>query len=162
MAVDEWHGYWVIPSTLFVAMVLAVLPLPVVLQHWRPEWLALVVLYWAIALPHRAGVFTALIAGLCMDVLEGALLGQNALALIVITVLALLLYQRIRLFTPVQQSAVVFILIGIHQLLCQWLQTLEGAGARELTFLLPALTSAACWLLVLPLLRGLRRTFHVT
>lgn len=155
------HGYWVVLASLFVAAVLAVIPLPAWLVWGRPEWIALVLVYWCIALPHRVGVVVAVFAGLAMDLLEGAVLGQNTFALAVLALLSVALYQRLRVFSLWQQSGIVFLLIGIHQLICQWVQNLEGVGARSLLFLLPALTSALLWPLVLHTLRGLRRHYRV-
>jgi rod shape-determining protein MreD len=162
MADEGPQAYWVILATFVVALVLAVLPLPQWLLWARPEWLALALIYWTIALPQRVGVLTALSLGIAMDVLEGAVLGQNGFALVVVAVLALLLYQRLRVFSLLQQAGVVFVLIGIHQLICQWVQNLEGAGAQTSLFLLPALTSALLWPVVLHILRALRRHYEVT
>jgi rod shape-determining protein MreD len=154
-------GYGVILITFFVAGVLTVLPLPAWLQWGRPEWVALTLIYWCIALPHRVGIATGFVAGVGVDVLEGAILGQNALAMVVIAVLSLLLYQRLRVYSLWQQAAVVFILVGIDQMMCQWIQNLEGVSSLPRLFLLPALTSALLWPVVLHVLRGLRRYFHV-
>jgi len=162
MADEGPQAYWVILASFLVALVLAVLPLPQWLLWARPEWLALALIYWTIALPQRVGVLTALSLGVAMDILEGAVLGQNGLALVVVSVLALLLYQRLRVFSLWQQAGIVFVLIGIHQLICQWVQNLEGAGAQTGLFLLPALTSALLWPVVLHILRGLRRHYEVT
>jgi rod shape-determining protein MreD len=161
MADDSPQAYWVIVVSFFVAFVLAVLPFPSWLQWARPEWLSLTLIYWCIALPHRVGILTALILGVAVDVLEGAVMGQNAFALVVIASLAWILYQRLRVFSLLQQSGVVFVLIGIQQLICQWVQNLEGAGAQSAVFLLPAVTSALIWPIILHLLRGLRRYYDV-
>ena len=161
MVDQEANSYWVILVTFIAALVLAVLPLPQWLLWGRPEWLALVVIYWTIAVPERVGVFSGLVLGLLLDVLEGAVLGQNALALAATALLASILYQRLRVFSLWQQAAIVFVLVGINQLLCQWIQNLEGAGAPSMLFLLPAVSSALLWPLLLPLLRGLRRHYRV-
>lgn len=158
---QEAHGYWVILLTFLVAYVLAVLALPQWLLWARPEWVALAVIYWTIALPHRVGIATALLLGVGLDVLEGAAIGQNAFALVVVSLLSLLLYQRLRVYSLVQQAGVVFVLIGINQLICQWVQNLEGVGAPTLLFLLPAFSSALLWPVVLLILRGLRRHYRV-
>ncbi|MDH3995162.1 MAG: rod shape-determining protein MreD, partial [Gammaproteobacteria bacterium] len=73
-------------------------------------------------------------------------------------------YQRLRVYSLAQQSGVVFVLVGINQLVCQWVQNLEGAGAgaASLLFLLPALSSALIWPVALHLLRGLRRHYRVS
>ena len=110
-----------------MAYVLAVLPLPQWLQWGRPEWVALTLIYWCIALPQRVGIATGLVLGVGLDVLEGAVLGQNAFALVVVALLSLILYQRLRVYSLWQQAAVVFVLVGINQLICQWVQNLEGA-----------------------------------
>lgn len=155
------HAYWVILASFLAALVLAVLPLPQWLLWGRPEWVALVLIYWVIALPERVGIFTGLLLGVMLDVVEGAVMGQNALALAFTALLASMLYQRLRVFNLWQQAAIVFVLVGINQLLCQWVQNLEGAGARSLLFLLPAASSAMLWPVVLHMLRALRRHYRV-
>jgi rod shape-determining protein MreD len=155
------RGYGVILLTFLAAYVLAVSPLPQWLQWGRPEWMALTLIYWTIALPHRIGIATALVLGVGLDVLEGAVLGQNAFALAVVVLLSLTLYQRLRVYSLWQQAAVVFILVGINQLICQWVQNLEGLGSQSLQFLLPAISSALLWPFVLQILRFLRRYYRV-
>ena len=162
MADSDGHGYGVILLTFLAVYVLAVLPLPQWLQWGRPEWVALALIYWCIALPHRIGIATGLVLGVGLDVLEGAVLGQNAFALVVVALLSLVLYQRLRVYSLWQQSAVVFILVGINQLVCQWVQNLEGVGARTVLFLLPAFSSALLWPVILHFLRSLRRTYRVS
>ena len=77
-------GTITISLTLLLGMVLSVLPLPDFvppeLGFVRPDWVAMVLIYWILALPHRVGLITAWIAGLGMDVLLGTLLGQHALS----------------------------------------------------------------------------------
>lgn len=161
--VDEKHrGGWVIGLTFLVAFVLAVFPLPQSLLWARPEWVTLVLIYWIIALPQRVGIVVSFSTGLMLDLLEGSLLGQNALSLSVVAYLSLLLYQRLRVFNMLQQVAVIFVMVGINQLVSQWLQNLTGVGAVSLLFLLPALLSALIWPAVLTLLRHLRRQYGVT
>ena len=162
MADRQGYGYGVILLTFLVAFVLAVLPLPLWLQWGRPEWVALTLIYWCIALPQRVGIATGLVMGVGLDVLEGAILGQNALAMVVVALLSLILYQRLRVYSLWQQAGVVFILVGINQLICQWVQNIEGVSSLPRLFLLPAFSSALLWPVVLHTLRGLRRFFQVT
>lgn len=161
MADREGHGYGVVILTVLAAYILAILPLPPWLQWGRPEWVALTLIYWSIALPERVGIASGLVLGVGLDVLEGAVLGQNALALMVVVLLSLMLYQRLRVYNLGQQAGVVFILVGINQLICQWVQNIEGLGASSLLFLLPAVSSALLWPVVFHLLRGLRRHYRV-
>lgn len=158
---DDSHAYWVILVSFLSAVLLAILPMDRSLAWWRPEWVLLTLVYWTIALPHRVGLITAMAMGFLLDVLEGAVIGQNMLALGVVVTLAGLMYQRLRVFTIGQQATVIFVLAGIHQLIVQWLQGLQGLGAGDFKFLLPAVTSALLWPLVMGLLRHLRRSFRV-
>jgi rod shape-determining protein MreD len=159
---QEQHSYWVIILTFLLATLLSIIPMPEWLIWARPEMLALVLINWAIAQPHRVGIFTGLVLGVLMDVLEGAVLGQNALSLAVLAMLSLVLYQRMRVTSLWQQSAMVFLLIGINQLICQWIQNLQGVASQSLIFLLPAFTSALLWPVILLILRGLRRHYEVS
>lgn len=151
------QGSGLIIASFFVAMVLHVYPLPYGLMWARPEWVAMVLIYWVLAAPEKVGVGIAWLIGILVDALEGALLGQNAIALAVIAYVTLILYQRIRMFKPWQQALVVFVLIGLHQMLCSWVQSFRGGTAPTLIFLLPAVFSALLWPVFMVLMRALRR-----
>lgn len=154
-------GYWVILLSLLVAAIFTVVPVDRALAWWRPEWFLLVLVYWAIALPHRVGLLTALVVGLLVDVIEGAPIGQHMLSLALVVNLARAMYQRLRVFTLPQQASVIFILAGIHQLIGQWLLGLQGIRGDGFAFLFPAIASALFWPPVMLILRGLRRRFEV-
>jgi rod shape-determining protein MreD len=155
------QGWWVIALSFVVALVLSIVPLPPFLQWARPEWVALVLIYWVIALPNRVGVTIGFVVGVLLDVLEGSTLGQNALALVVVAYFSCLLYQRLRMFVLWQQAMMVFILIGVNQLVYQWVHSLGTIGDRTLAFLLPALVSALFWPWIFASLRHYRRQFRV-
>jgi rod shape-determining protein MreD len=163
MVAGRPHGTWFIMLTIVIASLLGIMPLPQWLEIWRPEWIALVVVYWVIALPHRIGLFTAWLVGFFVDVLEGSLLGLNAIALTLIAYVALSLYQRLRMFTPLQQSTTILMLIGVSQLLIFWVLTATGQNTpQNLLFVVSALSSALVWPLVFVLLRFGRRALKVT
>lgn len=156
------HGLWVIVVTFIIAALLLVMPLPDSMEYYRPEWVALVVIYWAMALPHRFGLISAWVLGFFVDVLEGSLLGLNGLVLSLVTYMALSLYQRLRMFTMLQQASTIFILVGLHQLVSFWVLTVSNQNTSpNLMFLISALTSAIIWPLVFYSLRYLRRSFRV-
>lgn len=163
MVASRPHGTWFIALTLLIAGMLGVMPLPPWLEVWRPEWIALVLVYWVIALPHRVGLFTAWFVGLFIDVLEGSLLGLNAVVLTLIAYVALSLYQRLRMFTPLQQSTTILMLIGVTQLLIFWVLTATGQNTpQNLIFVVSAISSALVWPLIFVLLRFGRRALKVT
>ena len=95
-----------------------------------------------------------------LDVLEGGMLGLNALTLMLVAYIALSLHQRLRMYTPIQQSGVVLIVSLLALLLAHWLQVVTGQiVATDSAYLFAALSSAAIWPVLLSLLRSLRRGF---
>lgn len=145
--------------SFLIALFLQAIPMPLEIQGLRPEWLAMVLIYWVLAMPERVGVTTAWLLGMVLDGIEGALLGQNAFALSMVAYVTLILYQRIRMFEAWQQAFIVFVLIGLDQLLCNWTRSLQGGTAPSLAFLMPALISALLWPALMILLRQVRRRF---
>jgi len=155
------HGGWVIILTFVISFILTIMPMPQVAIHLRPEWSALVLLYWCMALPQRIGVGTGWIVGLLLDVLKGSLLGQHALALAVIAYLILNLHQRVRLFPLWQQAVVVMMLLNLSQLLLLWFDGITGQPAKGLQYWLPPLVAMLIWPGVFMLLRGIRRYYKI-
>ena len=82
--------------TIFVAFMLTIMPLPEWAIEFRPDWVTLTLIYWAMALPTRAGVTIAWLAGLMLDVSHGAILGQNALGLVLVIYIVHIQHQRLR------------------------------------------------------------------
>ena len=131
-------------------------------MNYRPEWVPILLIYWVIALPYRVGIGVAFAAGLVLDALEGLTLGVNALALVVVAYVALSLHQRMRMFSALQQSGLVLVLVGLNLMLCNWLQIVTGQSSpSNLMFLMAALTSAIIWPSLFQLLRKIRRSFDV-
>ncbi|MFA5677427.1 MAG: rod shape-determining protein MreD [Pseudomonas sp.] len=151
----------IVGCTFLAALILSVVPMPTPFDAGRPMWLAMVVAYWVMALPHRVGLLTAWVAGLATDVLFGELFGQNALVLVMVAWLMLLLYQRIRRFPLWQQSLVMLPVLGIAHMVSLWLSSLAGNRPPMLLYLLPAVVSTVLWPWVFTILRVIRRRFHV-
>ncbi|MEO8009231.1 MAG: rod shape-determining protein MreD, partial [Betaproteobacteria bacterium] len=69
-----------IALTLLVALMINLLPLTGWVLALRPDFVALVLLYWGIYQPRKIGFLPAWLLGLAMDVADGSLFGQHALA----------------------------------------------------------------------------------
>ncbi|MFT4862630.1 MAG: rod shape-determining protein MreD [Pseudohongiellaceae bacterium] len=156
------HGLWVVALSFVLAYLLAVIPLPQWAMNYRPEWVPMVLIYWVMALPYRVGIGSAWVAGLVLDVLEGSILGLNALSLVIIAYVTLSLHQRLRMFSSLQQSGLVLALVGLNLMVCHWLQIMtQQTISSNLMFLMAALTSAVIWPTLFHLLRQIRRSFAV-
>ncbi len=156
------QGIWVIAASIAMALLLMLINVPDWLRWSRPEWVTIVIIYWVIMLPHRVGVLIAGASGLLLDVLEGTVLGEHAFALVIVSYAAFLLYQRLRMFAVWQQAFIVFVLVGIQQLACHWVENISGSPEQNLLFLLPALMSAVFWPLVTVVLGSLQRMYAVS
>ena len=66
-----------------LAFILGSISLPNILELVSPFWLLMFFIYWLIYSDSNGILSMALILGLLLDVLQGAILGQNALALII-------------------------------------------------------------------------------
>ena len=113
------------------------------------------------ALPERVGVGTAWSLGLLLDVLQGALLGQYAMAMAVLAFLMLNLRRRVRVFPLWQQSVVVSVLLVLHQALTLWIRGIAGEAPGTLTHWLPVIGGTLFWPWVFILLRDTRRRYKV-
>lgn len=162
MSGQQQGGGLIIFATFLLGVVLSQMPLPDFIGWARPEWVALILIYWVIALPQSVGVGTGFVAGIILDVIRGSVLGANALALVIVAYLASMLHRRMRLFPVWQQSLLVMVLTGTHQLVLHWVQVLVGYTGDSLLFLLPAIISALFWPVIFLLLRRIRRTFYVS
>jgi len=151
----------IILFTFVFALLLAAMPLPDSILWFQPEWATMVLIYWCIALPHRIGVLVGFSLGLCIDLLDGSLLGQNALAMSVVAYLSLLLFQRLRNYGAWQQAMMVGILIGISLMISQWIQNLTSVSADTVAFLLPAVASTLLWPWFFIAMRTIRRRFQI-
>jgi len=95
---------WLLPLSVFVALLLGLLPLPELLLPLRPYWLALVVAYWVIEDPDRVGLGFAFAMGLVADLAFGGLLGEQALRLVVMAFILQRFRAQLRFF-PLSQQA---------------------------------------------------------
>ena len=156
------NGTWAILFTFFLAYFLAVVPFPVWAMDYRPEWVPMVLIYWVMALPYRVGVGWAWVIGIILDVLEGSILGLNAMSLVIIAYITLSLHLRLRMFAMYQQAGLVLVLVGLNLLLSHWLKVLTGQiTSANIMFLMAALISAIIWPSLFQILRHIRRSFEV-
>ena len=95
---------WLLPTSLVVALLLGLLPLPGWLQPFRPNWLALVLVYWLIEAPDRVGLGVAFLMGLAADIAFGSLLGEQALRLAIMAFIVQRFRAQLRFF-PLSQQA---------------------------------------------------------
>lgn len=159
---NKTQGGRVIVLSIVVAIMLTAMPLPEWALDWRPVWVAMVLMYWAMALPGRVGIGIAWFLGLLIDVLQGTLLGLNAMGFALLCYLVLKSYQRIRVFPLTQQAFLVGIFLLFYLLLTLWIQSLTGAPQISWTYWMPAISSMLLWPWLFIILRDIRRKYNVS
>ncbi|AZG34567.1 MULTISPECIES: rod shape-determining protein MreD [Shewanella] len=156
------NGRLVVWLTLFIGMMFQIMPLPTMVEAWRPDWLLMVMMYWAMALPHRYSILTAWLLGVMLDVLLGAHLGIRSLALSLVIYLVVMLCQQLRNYPRWQQSLLLACFICIYHVVIFWVQfVVVGAAPFNLEMFLPAISSLFIWWWVFWILRNMRRHYKV-
>ena len=161
MIKSEHHGGIIIILSFLAALLLTAMPLPEWASNWRPAWVAMVLFYWCMALPNRIGIGVGWTMGLLLDVMQGTLLGQNALGLAIIAYFVIKSHQRIRMFPLIQQAFFVCFMVLIYLLLSLWVRGIMGMPVESWTYWMPALTSMILWPWFFIILRDIRRRYQV-
>ncbi|MBT3505097.1 MAG: rod shape-determining protein MreD [Piscirickettsiaceae bacterium] len=155
--VDKPQGGLIIVMSVLLAMILMLMPLPDSFRFFRPEWVLLTLMYWAMALPRRVGVGYAWLVGLFMDVLFGGTLGILAFAYALVIYLVLHFHLQLRQFPLWQQAlSLMSLILLVHVVTVVMTTRVTGWHAW-----LPAMVSTLLWPVIYIFLRGVRRTFHV-
>ena len=142
-----------IAFTLVVALVLNLLALPEVLELLRPDFIALTLIYWVVYHPRRVGFLPAWLLGLAMDVADGSLFGQHALAYAVMMYLAILFHRRIVMFGMRHQVLHVLVILGVAQGVVLLVRIIAGAAFPGLLYFAPSILGALLWPALFSLIR---------
>lgn len=142
--------------TILVAFMLTVVPLPEWAAPFRPDWVALTLIYWAIMLPRTWSVGSAWLTGIVLDVAQGTILGQHALALCLIVFITVRFHLLMRVFPMQQLAATVFAILALYQFILFWINGVAGVDVPLVNYWGPVLTGTLFWPFVLVLLRGMR------
>ncbi len=134
---------WFIGLSLTVALLLNFLPT----AAWPgvPDWLALVIVFWSVHEPRRVGMGLAFMFGVAMDVADASLLGQHALAYVLVAYGALSLSRRILWFPLAQQALQVFPLLLLVQLVQFSVRSMAGADFPGLAYFVGPCLATLLW-----------------
>ena len=142
--------------TLLVGLMLTIMPLPESIESFRPDWLALLIIFWAMQLPRTWSIGTAWLIGVVLDVSYGTLLGQHALALCVVAYITVRFHLLMRVFPLSQLSATVFALLALYQFLLFWINGVAGVTAQAVDYWGPVITGTLVWPFLFMFLSGVR------
>ncbi len=142
--------------SIIVALMLAIAPLPDWAESFRPDWVTLTLIYWAMNQPRTYGIGWAWIIGLDLDVAQGTLLGQHALALSLVIYVTVKFHLQLRQFPTLQMSVTVFALLALYQFILFWINGVAGLNAPAVNYWGPVIAGSLIWPLVTMVLAGSR------
>lgn len=155
------HNWFAILTTLFIALVLALLPMPDWTIWLRPAWVLMVLIYWAMMVPMRVSVGLAWFMGLIVDLLNGTLLGEHALAYTIVIYFVTRLYLRLRMSPILQQGISILVFVFMYQFILYCIQGFIGELPPSYLYWLSSVTSMLLWPWLFVLLRDCQRRFKV-
>lgn len=154
---------WFIALSLLVALLIDMVPMGRLAA--MPDVLAIVLVFWGVHQPRRVGVIWAFAFGLLIDVHDGAVLGQHALAYSALSFGAISLHRRLAWFSLVGQAVQILPLFVATHLLTLVVRLAVGGMWPGWPVLLAPLLEAALWpvasaLLLAPQRRAPDRDAH--
>jgi len=155
------HNGILIIFTLLLALMLSIMPMPITVDAFRPDWVLIVTIYWSMALPNKVNIFTAWILGFILDVLLGSVLGVHAASMAVVVYISAANYQKIRNFSLWQQALIVAVLGALYNLLTFWMEHFITNVPFLISYLYPVLTTLLVWPWAFLILRKIRRHFTI-
>jgi rod shape-determining protein MreD len=150
----------IILLSIILGLILTLMLLP--LGYIAPEWLLLINIYWAIALPTNNKLLLAFVSGYLVDIMYGQVLGLTSLTYVIYIYIILRLYNSLRYMTVTQQMVVISFFILIKQHFFVWSNSLIGIDSEYFDLLISAILSGILWLPIYFILRYLRRKFQVS
>lgn len=154
---------WFIAFSLIVALMIDMVPLGRVAA--MPDVLAIVLAFWGVHQPRRVGVLWAFAFGLLIDVHDGAVLGQHALAYSALSFGAISLHRRLTWFSLTGQAVQILPLFLAAHALTLIVRMAVGGMWPGWPVLLAPVFEAALWpvasvLLLAPQRRAPDRDAH--
>ncbi|SRR5579883_548307 len=152
---------FMIALTFLLALMLTMLPMPAWTVWLRPAWVLLIIIYWTMETPYYVNVGLAWFSGIILDVLNGTLLGEHALAMTIVIYLVARMQSRLRMFSLLQQGLMIFLFTLIYQFILYCVQGFQGEVPRNYLYWSASATSMIVWPWVYSVLQSYRRRFKV-
>jgi rod shape-determining protein MreD len=112
---------------------------------WMPDVLAVVLVFWTVHQPLRVSIGGAFVFGLLMDVHQGGLLGQHAMAYTVLSFFAITVHRRLLWFSVPSQAAQVFPLFAVAHAVELAVRMFNGGTFPGWMLLLAPVAEAVLW-----------------
>ena len=149
----------IISLTFFIGLMPSLMMLP--LGYIAPEWILLINIYWAMALPSNNKMLVAFVSGFFVDIVLGQPLGISSLSYVIFIYIILSLYNSLRYMTVPQQTIMIFFLFIVKQHFFIWTFYMFGLNIDYQTLIISTFTTSALWPFIYFSLRFVRRKWVV-
>jgi rod shape-determining protein MreD len=111
----------------------------------RPDFVVLVLLYWCVDQPRKIGFGIAWLLGLLMDVSDGSLLGQHALAYTIVAYAGIALHRRVQRFSITPQALHVVPLLLLNDVIVLLIRLAAGSDFPGYWYFFGSLIGGLLW-----------------
>jgi len=135
--------------TLLMALLINLLPWAGWGLWVRPDFVALVLLYWCIDQPRKIGFTIPWLLGLLMDVADGSLFGQHALSYTIVAFAGIALHRRVQRFAITPQALHAVPLLLLNDVIVLVIRLVAGSDFPGIWYFLGSLIGGLLWPLLL-------------
>ncbi len=153
--------YWAFAFSSFVAFTLTLVQVPDWLAPYWPDWIALIIVYWALHSPDRIGPIAGFIIGTILEVLRAKTLGVISSGLATLAFLVNLSYLQLRVSSRWQQLIMVAVFVAIFKLINLWLDGIVGDTRISVQDWYSLLGNMIIWPFINIILDELRRIYRI-
>ena len=134
-----------IVGTLLAALLMNLMPWSGWWLVVRPDFVALILLFWCVEQPRKIGFTAAWLLGLLMDVADASLLGQHALAYSILAYAGIVLHRRVQRFAVTPQVLHVIPLLLLNDAIVLFVRILAGSDFPGYQYFVGSLVGGALW-----------------
>lgn len=113
-------------SIMLLTTMMTIMPLPDFFYGIRIEWVSLAIIFFSMMNVSLMGVIAAWTIGLLLDLLQGGLLGENALILSIISYLSYRFRFQVRVYPDWQLMIVTLFFLSFGNLISLWIRGFSG------------------------------------
>lgn len=164
MAVNQgskFNAFWAVVFSAMVALALMIVPLPQWLFNFWPDWIALVIAYWALYTPERVGPVVGFVIGTILEVLFVREFGVEGLGLATLAFVVNRANQQLSALSIWQQTLVIGLFVAIFKLITGWLYGLVADFTITTEYWYSILGGMLVWPFMCILLHELRRKARI-
>lgn len=146
-------------TSLFIGLIINILPVAEFLVSIKPPILLLILIYWALAFPNYINLTYAFITGLIMDVLLIVPLGYYAFCFTITIYLTLIYYPQIRLQSNLNKMLSLLAILAPYFFTSTVINSALGINYEIIDVCISILISVIIWPGLFSVLRFIRQKY---